>query len=98
MKKIIMDKNEQQTEEEAEKYTSILKSKKQRIEKIIDAANKKISVTLRLNNQDLELIKTRAEEEGLPYQTLISSILHKFVSNRLIDEKNMVKIIKMVKS
>ena len=29
---------------------------------------------------DLEMLKRRAVEEGLPYQTLIASILHKYVS------------------
>jgi predicted DNA binding CopG/RHH family protein len=98
MKKINLDKYEGQIEEEAGKYTSISKSKNQQIKKIIDKTHKKISVTLRLDNQDLELIKTRAAEEGLAYQTLISSILHKFVSNQLIDDKNLIKIIKMVRS
>ena len=98
MKKVKLDKFENEIEKQADNFVKISKSKKQKIENIIDRANEKISVTLRLNNQDLELIKTRASEEGLPYQTLISSILHKFVSNRLIDEKNLVKIINLVKS
>ena len=32
------------------------------------------------NDADLEMLKRRAAEEGLPYQTLISSVLHKYVS------------------
>jgi predicted DNA binding CopG/RHH family protein len=32
---------------------------------------------------DLDMLKRRAAEEGLPYQTLISSVLHKYVSGRL---------------
>jgi predicted DNA binding CopG/RHH family protein len=34
----------------------------------------------------LEGLKTRAAEEGLPYQTLISSVLHKFIAGRLIEK------------
>jgi predicted DNA binding CopG/RHH family protein len=37
-------------------------------------------ITLRINNTDLEKIKLEAQKEGLPYQTLIGSILHKFVA------------------
>ena len=37
-------------------------------------------VNLRLSSADLEMLKRRAAEEGLPYQTLIASILHKYVS------------------
>jgi predicted DNA binding CopG/RHH family protein len=42
-------------------------------------------VNIRISNKDLEAIQKRALEEGLPYQTLIASVLHKFVSGRLVD-------------
>ena len=37
-------------------------------------------ISLRLRNSDLQRLKARALREGMPYQTLISSILHKAVS------------------
>ena len=37
-------------------------------------------INIRLSTADLELLKQRAAEEGLPYQSLIASILHKYVS------------------
>jgi predicted DNA binding CopG/RHH family protein len=37
-------------------------------------------VNIRLSSADLEMLKRRAAEEGLPYQTLIASVLHKYVS------------------
>jgi predicted DNA binding CopG/RHH family protein len=40
-------------------------------------------LNIRLSNKDLEAIQKRALEEGLPYQTLISSLLHKYASGRL---------------
>ena len=40
-------------------------------------------VNIRISGKDLEALQKRALEEGLPYQTLISSILHKYVSGRL---------------
>lgn len=40
--------------------------------------NKRINI--RLSEKDLLGIQTKAVEEGLPYQTLISSILHKYLS------------------
>ncbi|MBK7867936.1 MAG: antitoxin [Ignavibacteriales bacterium] len=39
--------------------------------------NKRINI--RLSEKDVALLKVRAIEEGLPYQTLISSILHKYI-------------------
>ncbi|NOQ32361.1 MAG: antitoxin [Helicobacteraceae bacterium] len=44
-------------------------------------------VNLRISSKDLEAIKTYAVEEGLPYQTLMSSVLHKFITGRLTDKK-----------
>jgi predicted DNA binding CopG/RHH family protein len=40
-----------------------------------------------MTSKDLEAIKTYAIEEGLPYQTLMSSVLHKFITGRLVDQK-----------
>lgn len=40
-------------------------------------------INIRLSARDLEAIQKRALEEGLPYQTLISSLLHKYASGRL---------------
>ncbi len=42
-------------------------------------------VNIRLSTPDLMDIQARALEEGMPYQTLIASVLHKFVSGRLIE-------------
>lgn len=42
-------------------------------------------VNIRISSKDLDAIQKRALEEGLPYQTLISSLLHKYVSGRLRD-------------
>lgn len=43
-------------------------------------------VNIRLSSPDLMDIQARAMEEGVPYQTLIASVLHKFVSGRLIEK------------
>jgi predicted DNA binding CopG/RHH family protein len=37
-------------------------------------------INIRLSSADLEMLKRRAAEEGLPYQSLIASILHEYVS------------------
>jgi len=43
-------------------------------------------VNIRLSSKDLRGLQKRALEEGIPYQTLISSILHKYVEGRLRDD------------
>jgi len=43
-------------------------------------------VNIRISSKDLEALQRRALEEGIPYQTLIASVLHKYVSGRLVDQ------------
>lgn len=43
-------------------------------------------VNIRLSSPDLMDIRARALEEGIPYQTLIASVLHKFVAGRLVEK------------
>jgi predicted DNA binding CopG/RHH family protein len=45
-------------------------------------------VNIRISQKDLVAIQKRALEEGIPYQTLISSVLHKYVSGRLSEKKS----------
>ncbi len=45
-------------------------------------------VNIRISSQDLEGLQAKAAEEGVPYQTLMASVLHKFVSGRLVDAQN----------
>ncbi len=45
--------------------------------------NKAARINIRISDFDLLMLKRRAENEGLPYQTLISSVLHKFVTGQL---------------
>lgn len=46
--------------------------------------NKKM-VTMRLDENDIEYLREEAEKQGMPYQTLISSILHKYLNGTLVD-------------
>ena len=46
--------------------------------------NKRINI--RISEKDFLGIKTKSLEEGVPYQTLISSILHKYISGKLVEK------------
>jgi predicted DNA binding CopG/RHH family protein len=43
-------------------------------------------VNIRISSGDLNDIQVRALEEGIPYQTLIASVLHKYVTGRLTEQ------------
>lgn len=42
--------------------------------------DERVQITLRISKHNLSKLKVRALREGMPYQTLINSILHKSVS------------------
>lgn len=44
-------------------------------------------VNIRLSSRDLDRLKRRALVEGIPYQTLMASVLHKYVSGRLVERE-----------
>ena len=96
MKNIKLDSFEKEIEKNAEQFVKASKKTQQRVTRIISKANKKNRITLRLNNQTLESIKRKAQEEGLPYQTYISSILYKYANDRLMDEKHILKSLRLL--
>ena len=44
-------------------------------------------MNIRISPKDLNGLKVKALEEGIPYQTLVSSIIHKYLSGRLIEKE-----------
>lgn len=67
---------------------------KAELEKFREAARstavKDRRVNIRLSSIDLSDIQVKALEEGMPYQTLIASVLHKFVSGRLVEKTQLI--------
>ncbi|MFQ6066798.1 MAG: antitoxin [bacterium] len=43
-------------------------------------------MNIRISKKDLNALKVKAIEEGIPYQTLISRLIHKYVSGSLIEK------------
>ena len=60
------------------------------------AARKSKNINIRISEEDLASLKKSAEDEGIPYQTLISSVLHKYLSGRLVEEKHIRKSIELL--
>ncbi len=50
-----------------------------------ETAMKDYRMNIRISKRDVEALKTKALEEGIPYQTLVTSILHKYITGNLID-------------
>lgn len=53
-----------------------------------NALKKDRRLNLRISERDLTELQKKAISKGLPYQTYVSSIIHKFVSGKLVEVKN----------
>ena len=53
--------------------------------KVTYLKNKRINI--RISEKDFIEIKSKSKEEGIPYQTLVSSIIHKYVTGQLVEKK-----------
>lgn len=91
-----LDEEEQNIEDSADELVSFGSEERQRVKRILARGRRIRNINIRLSELDLDRIKTRAEREGLPYQTLISSVLHKYVGDRLVDEDQIVKAIELL--
>jgi predicted DNA binding CopG/RHH family protein len=84
---------EERIEKNAQNLRRVSDDKRRRVESILDRARKNQAISLRLSEFDLEMLKRRAKQEGLPYQTLISMIIHKFVTDQLYDKDELRKVL-----
>jgi len=90
MAKIKLDKEEKDLLDSYERgeWKSV-KNLKEELEKHKGYARQTLKkdkrVNIRISSMVLDELQTRAVEDGMPYQTLISSILHRFVTGRLVE-------------
>lgn len=85
MKYFELDEEEKQLLEEIERgewvpVKNLAKAKKEAMLTARNTLNKTKNINIRLSEKDLQKLKRKAMEEGLPYQTLASSVLHKFAA------------------
>lgn len=86
MRYIILNKEEKQILNDFEKdqFVSVVDlgiSKTKYIEYAKNSLNKNKNVNLRLAEKDLQKIKIKASQSGLPYQTLLSALIHQYADD-----------------
>lgn len=89
--KIKLDSFEKEIEKESEFYKPADSALRKQIEDIISQSKKGKNINIRINETDLKKLREKSAMEGIPYQTLITSILHKYVTDQLIEEKDILK-------
>ena len=88
MKKYQLDKEENEILDAIEEGNwELVKPRRAELSRYAEIARntfrKDQRMNIRISKADMDRIKTRAAEEGLPYQTLVASIIHKFASGNL---------------
>ncbi|MDX9801916.1 MAG: antitoxin [Spirochaetia bacterium] len=72
---------------EFKSVNNLEKEKKMYSQYAANTLRKDKRVNIRISERDLQSIQRKALEEGIPYQTLISSLLHKYINGRLVESK-----------
>jgi predicted DNA binding CopG/RHH family protein len=92
MKTVYFDDEEKELAESFERgeWRSV-KNVKQEMRKLQKAAKntlkKDARINIRLSSKDLNDVQVIAAREGIPYQTFVSSIIHKYVSGSLLERR-----------
>jgi predicted DNA binding CopG/RHH family protein len=97
MKTIELTKQEKKIEESINQLKPLRQEKMKQVEAIIAKARKDKAISLRIATYDLEKIKEKAEKNGVPYQTLITTVLHKYVTDQLFEKEEILRSIKILK-
>lgn len=94
---VYLDDFEQSIENNAHEFVPLSASEKNEVETIINTANKTKNINIRISAYDIEKVKQKSAEEGIPYQTLISSVIHKYITGKLVDEKAILKSMELLR-
>jgi predicted DNA binding CopG/RHH family protein len=98
MRKTRLDRAEKAIERRVDEYVPVSAQRRKALDAILEPARKTKNINIRISEVDLARLKERAQEEGVPYQTLVSSVLHRYVSDRLVDEKDILKSLALLRS
>lgn len=87
MKIYQLDPEEEQILKDFEdgKYVRVknFEQEKKRLQEIArNTLDKKKNINIRLSERDLHKLKVKAAEDGIPYQTLVGSVLHRFANKQ----------------
>lgn len=80
-------------------YKPVSNAERARLEKVFKHGARKVTrINIRLTDEDIAKLKYRAEQEGIPYQTLIGGVLHKFVNGTLVNINDIKTVTKLLKT
>lgn len=87
----------------AGKFQSVGKAKNEEYVRLFREAasqrkplRKEARINIRLTAEQLAKLKARAEREGLPYQSLVASVLHRYLNGSLVDADSVATLKKLL--
>ncbi len=93
-----LTKEERTIENSIDSLVPVSGDKRNRVESIIARARKNKAISLRIAEYDLEKLKEKAKNDGIPYQTLITMVLHKYITNQLVEKSELLKSIQLLQN
>ena len=93
-----LSNEETKIENNIDSLISVSGKKRERIESILAKAKKNKAISLRIAEYDLEKLKEKAASDGIPYQTLINTVLHKYITNQLLEKNEVLKSIQILRN
>lgn len=90
-----LDRDEQWYEDHADEFVPADDLRSSLIEAAKNSSKKTERMNIRMTKYDMERLKEIAVREGLPYQSLVTSILHKYSEGLLVDINEARKLIQV---
>jgi len=88
---------EQEIEDSIETWVPAGQETRDHLQRIAERSKKNEAISIRMSSFDLSRIKEMAAEQGMPYQTLINVVIHKYVTNRMYDRDEVLKTLRVAK-
>jgi predicted DNA binding CopG/RHH family protein len=88
---------EQEIEDSIDQWVPASEETREKLRRIAERSRKNEAISIRMSSFDLQRIKAMAAEQGMPYQTLINVIVHKYVTNRMYEKDEVLKTLRVAK-
>jgi len=89
-----LDQEEQWYEDHADEFTDMPTSVRESLVTAARTSSRKSErMNIRMTKADMDALRARASADGIPYQTLVASVLHRYSVGRLIDINEARKIL-----
>ena len=86
---------EQEIEDSIDQWVPASEETREKLRRIAERSRKNEAISIRMSSFDLQRIKAMAAEQGMPYQTLINVIVHKYVTNRMYEKDEVLKTLRV---